>query len=108
MIGRSRGAKCPLANAQAFDRHLLKTGVADYRRQSGCLDLRVRRSDDDGWAQFLPRSVWRNVAALRGFPGVSRRTAIQYLADPPPEPLTNVTAPWRLVLEPAPTTLRDS
>jgi hypothetical protein len=24
------------------------------------------------------------------------------LTDPPPQPLTNVTAPWRLVLEPAP------
>ena len=29
MIGRSRGAKSPLGNAQAFCRHLLKTGVAD-------------------------------------------------------------------------------
>jgi len=29
------------------------------------------------------------------------------LTDPPPEPLTNVTAPWGLVLEPAPTTVRD-
>ena len=91
MIGRSRGAKCPLGNAQAFYRHLLKTGVADYRRQPGCLDLRVRRSDDDGWAQFLPRSVWRNVAALRGFPGVSRRTAIQYLEDELWEPVADTT-----------------
>lgn len=29
------------------------------------------------------------------------------LTDPPPEPLTNVTAPWRLVLEPARATVRD-
>jgi hypothetical protein len=29
------------------------------------------------------------------------------LTDPPPEPLTNVAAPWRLVLEPAPATVRD-
>jgi RES domain len=29
------------------------------------------------------------------------------LTDPPPEPLTNVTAPWRLVLEPAPAIVRD-
>ena len=29
------------------------------------------------------------------------------LTDPPPEPLTNVTAPWGLLLERAPTTLRD-
>jgi hypothetical protein len=29
------------------------------------------------------------------------------LTDPPPEPLTNVTAPWRLVLEPALATVRD-
>ena len=79
MIGGSRGAKCPLGNAHAFYRHPLKTGVADYRRQFGCLDLRVRRSDDDGWAQFPPRSIWRNVVAPRGFPSVSRRTAIQYL-----------------------------
>ena len=28
------------------------------------------------------------------------------LTDPPPEPLTNVTAPWRLVLEPAPAAVR--
>jgi len=27
------------------------------------------------------------------------------LTDPPPEPLTNVTAPWRLILEPAPAIL---
>ena len=29
------------------------------------------------------------------------------LTDPPPEPLTNVTAPWRLALEPAPAIVRD-
>ena len=29
------------------------------------------------------------------------------LTDPPPEPLTNVTAPWRLMLEPAPAIVRD-
>jgi RES domain len=29
------------------------------------------------------------------------------LTDPPPEPLTNVTAPWRLILEPAPAIVRD-
>jgi len=29
------------------------------------------------------------------------------LTDPPPEPLINVTAPWGLVLEPAPTRVRD-
>jgi hypothetical protein len=29
------------------------------------------------------------------------------LTDPPPEPLTAVTAPWGLTLEPAPTKLRD-
>jgi hypothetical protein len=74
-----------------FTGHLLKTGVADYRRQFGCLDLRVRRSDDDGCAHFLPRSVWRNVAASRGFPGVSRRTAIQYLEDELWEPVTDTT-----------------
>ena len=91
MIGRSRGAKCPFGNGQACYRHLLKTGVADYRRQSGCLDLRVRRSDDDGWAQFLPRSVWRNVAARRGFPGVSRSTAFQYVDDELWEPVADTT-----------------
>ena len=91
MIGRSRGAKCPLGNAQASYRHLLKSGVAGYRRQSGCLDLRERRSDDDGWPQLLPRSVWRNVAALCGFPGVSRRTAIQYLEDELREPVADTT-----------------
>jgi hypothetical protein len=89
MIGRSQGAKCPLGNAQAFYRHLLKTGVADYRRQFGLLDLRVRRSDDDAWPQFLSRSVWLNVAAPRGFPSVSRRTAIQYLEDELREPVAD-------------------
>ena len=29
------------------------------------------------------------------------------LTDPPPEPLTNVTTPWGLMLEPAPATVRD-
>jgi hypothetical protein len=29
------------------------------------------------------------------------------LTDPPPEPLINVAAPWRLVLEPAPAIVRD-
>ena len=50
MIERSRVRKYPLANAQGFYRHLLKTGVADYRQQAGCLDVRVRRPDADGWA----------------------------------------------------------
>jgi RES domain len=29
------------------------------------------------------------------------------LTDPPPEPLTNVTVPWRLILEPAPAAVHD-
>jgi hypothetical protein len=91
MIGCSRGAKCPLASAQAFYRHLLKTSVADNRRPSGYLDLRVRRSDDEGRAQFVPRALRRTLAALRGFPGVSRRTAIQYLEDELWEPVADTT-----------------
>ena len=71
------------------------------------------------------RAITQTIACLTGVPALSvspgnacvalfegRRSATMAgdpiaLTDPPPEPLTNVTAPWRLVLEPAATAVRD-
>ncbi len=81
MIARSWGCRVPLAHARGFHRHLLATGVADYRRQPGCLDVQLWRRDADGWASFLLLSTWRDLDAIRGYAGDTPEVAVLYPED---------------------------
>lgn len=81
MIARTWGGKVPEAQAGAFHRHLLLTGVADYRAQDGCLEVRLWRRDAEGWAHFLLSSVWRDMAAVRAYAGETPEVAVLYPGD---------------------------
>jgi quinol monooxygenase YgiN len=81
MIARTWGGRVPWAHAADFHRHLLETGVADYRRQSGCLETWLWRRNADGWAHFLLVSVWRDMAAVRGYAGSAVDSAVLYPDD---------------------------
>jgi hypothetical protein len=81
VIARSWGGRVPLAHADGFHRHLLATGVADYQRQPGCLDVQLWRRDADGWASFLLLSVWRDLDAIRAYAGDCPEVAVLYPED---------------------------
>jgi quinol monooxygenase YgiN len=81
MIARSWGGKVPIKHAEGFQRHLIATGVADYRQQPGCLDVQLWRRDGHGWAYFLLLSVWVSMDAIRGYAGERPDVAVLYPKD---------------------------
>ncbi|MGS5085277.1 antibiotic biosynthesis monooxygenase [Hydrogenophaga sp. A37] len=81
MIARSWNGRVPQEHAGCFHRHLLKTGVSDYRQQPGCLEVRLWRSDADRWASFLLLSVWRDLDAIRAYAGSTPEVAVLYPED---------------------------
>ena len=81
MIARTWGGKVPLGQANGFHRHLLETGVADYRRQPGCLQTWMWRRDADGWAHFQLVSLWCDLAAVHGYAGTAADLAVLYPGD---------------------------
>lgn len=81
MIARAWGGRVPLEHARGFHRHLLETGVADYRRQPACLDVQLWRRDEDGWAHFLLLSTWRDMDAIRAYAGQMPGLAVLYRGD---------------------------
>jgi len=81
MIARTWGGKVPEAKAEAFHRHLLRTGIGDYRAHVGCLDVRLWRKDAGGWAHFLLSSVWLDMQAIRAYAGDAPEVAVLYPDD---------------------------
>ena len=81
MIARTWGGKVPIEHASGFHLHLLKTGVADYRRHPGCLDVTLWRRDMEGWAHFLLSSEWRDMDAIRAYAGDTPEVAVLYPED---------------------------
>ena len=81
MIVRTWGGRVPLEHAAGFRQHLLATGVADYRRQPGCVDVQLWRRDQDWWAHFLLVSRWRDSGAVRQYAGERPETAVLYPGD---------------------------
>jgi heme-degrading monooxygenase HmoA len=65
----------------AYRGHLLDTGVRDYQRVSGCLEIKILRRDAEGWAHFLLFSVWESWDAIRAYAGDAPETAVLYLDD---------------------------
>lgn len=81
MIARSWSGRVPLVHARDFHRHLLATGVADYRRTPGCFDVQLWRRDVDHWSTFLLLSVWSDLDAIRAYAGDAYETAVLYPGD---------------------------
>jgi hypothetical protein len=81
MIARTWGGQVPLSQAEGFCAHLMRTGVADYRQQPGCHEVRLLRRDGDGWTHFLLLSVWQDMAAIRVYAGEKPEVAVLYPED---------------------------
>jgi quinol monooxygenase YgiN len=81
VILRSWGGRVPLDRAEAFVRHLSRTGVADYRRRPGCREVRLLRRDHDGWAHFQLESLWTDMGAIRAYAGERPERAVLYPDD---------------------------
>ncbi len=82
MIVRMWGGKVPLEYATRFHRHLLETGVKDYRKQSGCTEIKLLRRDADRWANFRLISVWTSMSAVHAYAGQEAEIAVLYPGDP--------------------------
>lgn len=81
MIVRAWGGKAPVEHADCFYQHLVETGVADYRRHSGCVQVQLWRRDSDGWAYFQLSSIWVSMEAIRHYAGDFPEQAVLYPGD---------------------------
>jgi quinol monooxygenase YgiN len=81
MIVRTWTGRVPVANAEDFHAHLLATGVADYRKNSGCCDVRLWRRDDADVAVFSLVSLWIDMDAIRAYAGEALEIAVLYPED---------------------------
>jgi len=81
MIVRTWSGRVPVAHAEGFHAHLLATGVADYRKHSGCCDVRLWRRDDADVAIFTLVSLWTDMDAIRAYAGEAPETAVLYPED---------------------------
>jgi quinol monooxygenase YgiN len=81
VIVRTWSGKVPIDQADGFHRHLLATGVGDYRHRPGCADIALWRRDQDGWAVFTLVSTWRDLDSIRGYAGDDYERAVLYPDD---------------------------
>ena len=81
MIVRTWRGRVPLVHAEDFHAHLRMTGVADYRRQAECVEIRLWRRDEAGSALFTLVSTWTSMSAIRGYAGDSPDIAVLYPDD---------------------------
>lgn len=81
MIARTWGGRVPIEHAEGFYRHLLDTGVADYSRQPGCVDVQLWRRTSDRWAHFVLCSIWVSMEAIRSYAGDRPELAAPYPKD---------------------------
>lgn len=81
MIVRTWSGRVPLAHADLFHAHLLATGVADYRAQPGCHEVRLWRADEGAIARFTLVSIWSDMDAIRTYAGDEPEVAVLYPDD---------------------------
>lgn len=81
MIVRTWRGRTPIAQAEAFTEHLMATGVADYRAQPGCREVRLWRQARDGWTWFTLVSLWTDMAAIAAYAGEEPSRAVLYPGD---------------------------
>lgn len=81
MIARTWRGRVPVRHAAAFERHLRRTGLSDYRAHAGCLDVRLWRREADGWTHFMLTSVWDSMDSIRRYAGPEPERAVLYPGD---------------------------
>ncbi len=81
LIARSWSCRTPLRHADGFHRHLLETGVADYRNQPGCREVCLLRRDSGDIAHFMLLSFWESMDAIRAYAGEKPEIAVLYDGD---------------------------
>jgi quinol monooxygenase YgiN len=81
MIVRTWSGRVPSEHGAGFHEHLLATGVADYRAQPGCVDVRLWCSDDGVTATFTLVSIWTDLSAIRAYAGDRPEIAVLYPED---------------------------
>ena len=81
MMVRAWSGRVPLAHAEGFHAHLLATGVADYRWQAGCVEIRLWRRDEAGSALFTLVSTWSDMDAICAYAGDTPEIAVVYPDD---------------------------
>ncbi|MEU6717332.1 antibiotic biosynthesis monooxygenase [Nonomuraea sp. NPDC046802] len=81
MIARTWRGRVPARHADAFERHLLATGVADCSALAGYLGAEVARADIDGHVEFRLITYWQSWEAISAFAGPDLGTAVLYPGD---------------------------
>jgi hypothetical protein len=102
VIARSWSGKVPVDQADGFYRHLLATGISDYRAQPGCLDIGLWRRDADGWAIFTLTSLWQDMDSVRAYAGERPDDAVLYPDDEVHGLVPDLTVQHHAVLDTAP------
>lgn len=81
MIVRTWSGRVPLGHADLFHAHLLATGIADYRAQPGCHEIKLWRTDEDAIVRFTLVSIWSDMDAIRSYAGNEPEVAVLYPDD---------------------------
>jgi hypothetical protein len=102
VIARSWSGKVPVDRADGFYRHLLATGIDDYRAQPGCVDINLWRRDADGWAIFTLTSLWHDLESVRAYAGDRPEQAVLYPDDEAYGLVPDLTVQHHAVLSTAP------
>ncbi|QLA17810.1 antibiotic biosynthesis monooxygenase family protein [Desulfolutivibrio sulfoxidireducens] len=69
MIARLWTCRTPLSKADAFEAHLLATGVAEVKKTPGNLGATILRREAGGVAHFVMISYWEDFTAIQAFAG---------------------------------------
>ena len=81
MIARSWHGRVPTVQANAYYEHLLRTGVADYRRTPGIRGVFVLRRVEGEVTHFQITTLWSSLQAVREFAGPDAERARYYAQD---------------------------
>lgn len=81
MIVRRWSGRVPRRHAAGFLSHLKKTGIAEYRKQPGCVDIQLLQCEEGGCTRFVLLSTWRSMEDIRRFSGPESTAAVLYPGD---------------------------
>ncbi len=81
MIARTWRGWTVAADAEAYHRYLLETGVRAYRNTSGNLGVHVLRRREGDRTEFLLVTFWATEQAIRAFAGDEPQRAVFYAED---------------------------
>ena len=81
MIARTWHGRVPAAKADAYDKYLHRTGLADLATTPGNRGLLVLRRTDGDVTHFVLTSLWDSIEAIRRFAGDNFEKARYYEED---------------------------